>query len=303
MKRLSDKEYWNDGYRAAAGGRSSRSLSARLRAIVRNQPGSGMFRLLAPYREYLLWDVIYPGCLPRRPGTKVVEIGSAPGRYLVQLHREYGYDPWGIEYSEQGAALNRRAFADNGIDPNQVIHGDFLSPHIMERYEGFFDVVVSRGFIEHFSNAPDVIDRHIRLLKEGGSLVVGIPNLLGFNYLYTWLIDRELLRMHNLHIMEPAAYRQLFRRSDLECLFCGHYGTFDLGIARARRPGLRKVAARAAHAAQLPLNALLRITLGTRGAETRTFSPLLLYIGRKRGTPAGASTGRKGPGRVLEDVV
>ena len=288
MRRLSDEEYWDSEYRDAAGRRPSRSLPARLKALLRNAPRSGVLRLLAPYRDYLLWDVIYPGHLPRRPGAKVVEIGSAPGHYLVRLHREYGYEPYGIEYTEQGVALNRRAFADGGLDPSHVIHCDFLSQDVMDRYEGFFDVVVSRGFIEHFSDVPDVIDRHVRLLKEGGSLVVGIPNLLGFNYVYTWLIDRELLKIHNLRIMDLAAYRRLFRRPDLDRLFCGYYGTFDFGIARARRRGLRRAAVRAAHLAQLPLNALLRVTLGKRGAESRAFSPLLLYIGRKKRTTATA---------------
>jgi 2-polyprenyl-3-methyl-5-hydroxy-6-metoxy-1,4-benzoquinol methylase len=40
-----------------------------------------------------------------------------------------------------------------------------------------FDVVLSGGFIEHFTDVAAIVQKHLQLLKPGGRLVVMIPNL------------------------------------------------------------------------------------------------------------------------------
>ena len=282
MQKLSKKEYWDSQYAAKASGDNGRPGTGGLPSLIRRLVASGPLRCLQPYRTYRLWEAIYETHLPKAPGAKVVEIGSAPGHHLVRLNRRYGYDPYGIEYADAGVRLNRRVFADSGLDPDHVIHSDFFAGDVLERYRGFFDVVVSRGFIEHFSEPVDVIDRHLALLKPGGTLVVSVPNLRGFNWLCTRFSDPRALAMHNLRIMDRRVFLSLFSRPGLQRIFCGYYGTFDLVYAGASRRGLRKLLAIWAYGTQLLINAMLRLLFGARGAEGATFSPLLMYIGRKR---------------------
>ncbi len=78
------------------------------------------------YSDYLLWDVIFPRYLPRREGLKVVEIGSAPGDTLVRLKETFSFIPYGVEYSPQGAELNRKTFREHNIDASNVIEADFF---------------------------------------------------------------------------------------------------------------------------------------------------------------------------------
>jgi 2-polyprenyl-3-methyl-5-hydroxy-6-metoxy-1,4-benzoquinol methylase len=41
--------------------------------------------------------------------------------------------------------------------------------------------VISFGFIEHFDNPENVIQKHLDLLKPGGILIVGVPNFTGIH--------------------------------------------------------------------------------------------------------------------------
>ena len=102
------------------------------------------------------------------PGAAVVEIGSAPGEHLVRLSETFGLVPYGIEYSAAGVEVNRAVFAARGLDPENVIQMDFFSDECLLSCRERFDVVVSRGFIEHFADAAQVVDRHLELLKPGG---------------------------------------------------------------------------------------------------------------------------------------
>ena len=114
-----------------------------------------------------------------KPGQRVIEVGSAPGRNLVRLHRRFGLDPWGVEYTATGARLNRGRFEAIGVDPAQVIEEDALSDAFLSRWGGQFDVVFSMGFIEHFDDPGPVVRRHIELCRPGGLVVSRCPTCVG----------------------------------------------------------------------------------------------------------------------------
>ena len=136
------------------------------------------------YADYLLWENILKRYFSGIKGGKVLEIGSAPGEFLIQLSRRFDLAPYGVEITSHGAELNRSIFKSNNIDPNQVTQADFLSSDFQSKNQCTFDVVLSRGVIEHFTNVAEVIDKHINLLVPGGLLLVSIPHLRGLNYFW-----------------------------------------------------------------------------------------------------------------------
>jgi SAM-dependent methyltransferase len=222
--------------------------------------------------------------MPKTAGVRVLEVGSAPGEFLVGLHKRYGYIPYGVEYSEAGVAGNRELFVANNIDPNNVIHTDFFDDEFQRKFCGHYDIVVSRGFIEHFDNVEDVIDKHLNVLAEDGCLVVSIPNF-GRRSLYgacASLFSKDLLKTHNTDIMSREAFCGLFSREDLYKLFCGYYGTIRLSLVGAGQNSAVRFAVRCFRKLQVVLNPVLRLVFRKRGWEGRTFSPFLLYIGLKR---------------------
>ncbi len=279
MAELSTKKYWNVRWRP---GTRRGSLAGRVKALERKLVRQGLFEYTRRYSDYLLWEVIYPRYMPRSPGAKVLEIGSAPGSYLVRLSQRFGYVPYGVEYSESGVERNRQKFLAHQIDPDNVLHADFLADAFHDQYRGRFDIVVSRGFIEHFSNVGDVIDKHLNVLAPGGRLFVHIPNFRKLNYLLMWTFHRELLAMHNLDIMPKDAFAGLFDAARLERLFCGYYGTFDFGLFDTAPRSLLRPLLLGGKGLQLPLNVALRSLFGDRGRETAACSPYLLYVGIKK---------------------
>ncbi len=165
-----------------------------------------------------------------------VEIGCAPGRWLVFLNREMGYCVSGYEYLEAAAEKTRENLALCGVPAAQskVITADFLRCEAEPQY----DLVVSLGFIEHFANSEEIMTKHLDLLKPCGYLVFGIPNFSGLNRWIQWITDRYLadkvLSHHNLDVMNVAVFHEFGRRHDLEELYCGYTGGFERGLFRAR---------------------------------------------------------------------
>jgi SAM-dependent methyltransferase len=162
-------------------------------------------------------------------GESVLEIGCAPAKWLVHLAERHGAHVQGVEYSPKGADVSRRNLDACGVDG--TIHtADFFTFETEP-----VDMVVSLGFIEHFDDTTDVFARHLKLVKPGGRLVIGVPNFRGVNGLLQRLGDAPYLALHNRGAMVPRLYRELAARHGLSELFLGHIGGPDPVIVRSKR--------------------------------------------------------------------
>ena len=261
---------------------SARSITRQLKGSIKKLLGKRMLEYLGSYQDHILWNVIYQRYLPKKRNARVLEVGSAPGDFLVRFSKTFGFDPYGIEYSEKGVSLNRQIFAENNLNPDNIIHGDFLSDEFHKRYEGHFDIVISRGFIEHFTDARSIVEKHTNLLAKGGTLVISIPNLRGFNYLLARILNKEVLAMHNLAIMRKREFDNLFDKQQLSKLYCDHYGTFNFGLFNVRQNSVLQALLEICMKLQVTLNIAFRLLLGEKGAESAFFSPALIFIGVRR---------------------
>jgi SAM-dependent methyltransferase len=237
---------------------------------------------MSAYDDHLLWEVIFPKYLTQMQEARVLEVGSAPGEFLVQFARRFGCIPHGLDYSEVGVEVNKQVFGRNGFNPGNVIYADFFSDQFRKQYRESYDVVISRGFIEHFTDVESVIERHMDLLKPGGRLIISIPNLRGINYVLADLFDKEAIPRHNTEIMRKTVFKRLFDRQDLEPVFCDYYGTFSFYLFTADQSKARRSGLKFAHKVQPVLNGVFRMLFGNKGRECRYFSPSLLYIGSKQ---------------------
>jgi 2-polyprenyl-3-methyl-5-hydroxy-6-metoxy-1,4-benzoquinol methylase len=290
MSRLSEKEHWlgtHDRvarfFRPTATAVAHESFIKKSAKWLKRAVGQATVEKLAAYDEYLLWNVILPQHFNPAPGSKVLEVGSAPGVFLVEMHQKYGCVPYGVEYSEAGVELNKNVFRQNGLDPDNVIYSDFFSEDFLNRYRGQFDVVVSRGFIEHFTDVQRVVDRHIDLLRTGGYLIVSVPNLRGLNYFLARMLDSSAIPRHNISIMKKKAFTNLFEKPDLHPSFCAYYGTFSFYLFTSGSSALQSLMLKGGYQIQPILNLGFRTLFGDKGAEQGLTSPSLLYIGKKSG--------------------
>ena len=76
-------------------------------------------------------------------------------------------------------------------------------------------VACSFGFIEHFWNLEEVIERHVKLVKPGGTLILAAPNFRGLQYAFDRLLDAANLRRHVIKAMDLRAWREILLRNGM----------------------------------------------------------------------------------------
>jgi SAM-dependent methyltransferase len=163
-----------------------------------------------------------------------------------------------------------------------VIYANIFDREFQNRYKGFFDIVLSRGFIEHFDNPEEAINAHLFLLKPNGYLVVSIPNFKWMNHLFLQIFNRKLAPLHNFKIMDKDIFCTLFRQDQLTPLFCGYYGGFNFGIFHIQKGSWVRPVFHLCCKLQLFLNFIFHSLFKDRDVNNRLFSPQLLYLGIKK---------------------
>ena len=279
---LTDQEYWN-AYWSDAKALGGNSRFSKLKSWIKSLVGPGRIAYFArTYSDYVLWEGIYPRFLANQSGKSVIEIGSAPGRFLLRLKKEFGLDPYGVEYAAEGVEQNKAVFSKAGVPADHVLFFDAFGAEFLNAYRDRFDFVLSRGVIEHFDDPSSVINAHLDVLKPGGLLIITVPNYRGLNWMLKRTFDGASLPGHNLNTMKPEVFRKAFVKSGLTELHCGPFGSIDISMSRPnKRGGLLWALYMLLEKAQLPLNALMRMVWGTQAPNSRFTSPFLIYVGRK----------------------
>lgn len=203
----------------------------------------------------------------------VLEIGCANGKYLGYLHRRYGYEPHGVDFSE-GIRLTGARFATAGLAPPTLHQADLFtwSPGRL------YDLVCSFGFAEHFDDFPLTMRRHADLVAPGGLMIVTMPHFHHLQYPLHWLLDRDNLRRHNVSSMRRSAVRAAMAPLPFDVLELAYYGTFEFWTEEASPPRWHRVATRAVQLA----GAVATRVVG-RQRPNPLFSPHLYLVARRQG--------------------
>ena len=280
--KLTNKEYWDSLYhqKGRACNDNLKKSNTKI-SFLKNlrQKFRGQFN---DYNEYLFWDIILPQYLSGKKEIKALEIGSAPGDFLIKLKQAYGVIPFGVEFSESGSAYNKDLFSKYGINPDNIICGDFLTLDFQSTYKEYFDMVISRGLIEHFTDVENIIEKHIALLKSGGCLLISIPNLRKINYIFTWIFNRNILAIHNLDIMKKEVFFTLFKKARLETRYCDYYGLFTFNLFNTAKGSFLCFFHIFLRYLQLFISPLIKLTINNKNVKGNSWSPYLMYIGIKR---------------------
>ena len=206
---LTDREFWETEY-----------YWSRSRGAVRPDEGFAFDRSLAR---------VLAARAPARAGDTVVEVGCAPGKWLVFYAERFGARVSGVEYSGMGAELSRANLAACGLE-GAIHEEDFFAmvpqPH---------DIVLSFGFLEHFEDLAGTFARHVEFVAPGGRLVLGVPNFRGVNRAVQRLADPGYLARHNTAAMSRQRLRSFGRASALELEHLDYLGGFDPSLLRVDR--------------------------------------------------------------------
>jgi SAM-dependent methyltransferase len=146
--------------------------------------------------------------LPKDPGFSVAELGGSPGQYLAYLHRSLGYRVTSIDYSKVGCEKTIENFRMLGID-GTVIRADIFG-------------------------VAGVVGRHVRLVRPGGYLVLGVPNLRGINGWFMRRLRPVTYATHETAAMDLESWSTFEARFKLREVFKGYIGGFEPRIFRRR---------------------------------------------------------------------
>lgn len=213
---------------------------------------------------------------------KLIEIGSAPGHYSLAFLREFGLQPFGIEYSPKRAAIQRDLWAAHGLPGDHILCGDFFDDALVDPLLGQFDVAVSFGFIEHFADPALAVKRHLDLLKPGGVLVIMVPNI-GHGTFNGWRcrhLNPEVYGIHNIETCTESTFRKLFATGGLDLAYCGALGGYSSNFMPDRRWTSRAVA-RVSRGLSPGFQILNRLLFGGRPVNWPRFSSSLTCVARK----------------------
>jgi len=136
---------------------------------------------------------------------EILEVGCAPGRYLVYFAKEFNYSVSGIDFSEEGIAITDRNLYEHGV-AGTVMFGDFLVHEFTKQY----DIVFSAGFIEHFSDPVSIVRKMYEITKPGGIVLATIPNFGGLLGVSRKFFDLEVYKVHN-----PLSIEELRKAFDI----------------------------------------------------------------------------------------
>jgi 2-polyprenyl-3-methyl-5-hydroxy-6-metoxy-1,4-benzoquinol methylase len=175
-------------------------------------------------KDFLFHDVLSK-YVPKKQKINFLEIGGFPGQWAI-FFAKY----WGANSTLLDRYIDREVIqalsTTNAVKNINIIEGDVFDLSVNEK----FDVVMSAGFIEHFSDVNSVIDKHIDYLEPNGTLILSVPNLLGLNGLLQKIIDKETYDTHFLETMDDQNLKRIVSSKNLDIEYINYYGKFCLWL-------------------------------------------------------------------------
>lgn len=105
------------------------------------------------------------------PQGKVLDVGCGGG-YLLERMPANLWERWGTELGSD--AVQR---AKEAINPDTIFEGELES---LSLPEGYFDLVIARGVIEHVPFPRQFLNKMAQHVKPSGYIFMSGPNLKGF---------------------------------------------------------------------------------------------------------------------------
>jgi hypothetical protein len=153
--------------------------------------------------------------------ASIIEIGGFPGLYSIFFKKKFNYDVHLLDFIIIPEIISGMEKVNDLPEGSiNVIKTDFFSFTPVRN----FDIVFSYGFIEHFENIKDVIQRHANLLNDSGKLLIVLPNLKGMSGWFLKITDRGLFDKHNLKTMDLNLLKNICTEIGLKDIEVGLYG-------------------------------------------------------------------------------
>lgn len=188
---LTDKEYWDN-----------------------NESGLNYPAFKISYSDREAARVFHKAMESKRGGN-ILELGCGGSYFLPYFVKKYQMKPAGIDFSERQLKI--------AVD-NLKGNGDLRCKDIYEiQYDWIksFDVVYSRGFIEHFTTPAEIIEICLMYMKPDGIMITTVPHLKGFS---------GFIKDNNHYRMNLKDLRNMHTINDLEVIKSSYFRLLDFSV-------------------------------------------------------------------------
>lgn len=158
-------------------------------------------------------------------GHRLLELGCGGSAFLPYFAREFGFQVFGVDYSEQGCELARQMCAANGIFGHIDCADFFQAPLDLQ---GAFDVVVSFGVVEHFTDTARTLSAFAKFLRPGGLIFTTIPNMGGWVGAGQRMLAPEVFAKHE--VITRETFRQAHLDAGLVLVECDYFLFTNFGV-------------------------------------------------------------------------
>ena len=156
---------------------------------------------------------------------RLLEVGCGNSVWLSYFRKYYGFQIFGLDYSEYGCEQTRKILERDQLE-GTIVLGDLFNPP--QELLGTFDVVCSFGVVEHFTNTVEVLKAIQRFLKPGGILITTVPNLNGPTGVLQKIFYKPVYDIHV--VMDKSSISSSLKNAGLTVLQCDYYCTISFGV-------------------------------------------------------------------------
>jgi len=118
-----------------------------------------------------LWETVkfqrLEELFPHAP-QRSLEVGCGSGGASLYFHDHHGYDVTLVDMSDTALELAQRSFATNSTAPQQNVSFLKADANCLPLQDHSFDLVMSFGLLEHFTDIERPIAEQMRMLRPGG---------------------------------------------------------------------------------------------------------------------------------------
>lgn len=125
---------------------------------------------------------------------KLIEVGCARSQILPVFTKYFGFKSAGLDYSKVGCDQAKAILEKENIQ-GKIYWCDIFN--IPKDLIGKFDIVVSFGLIEHFSDTTSIVSALSTLLAPNGMIFTNVPNMTNLMGLLQRLFDKKIYDIHN----------------------------------------------------------------------------------------------------------
>jgi SAM-dependent methyltransferase len=174
-------------------------------------------------KDYIFGDILAK-LIAEKDAKTAIELGGFPGYYAIYLKKYQQMDTTLLDYFIHPGLVNE-LLEKNGLHEGdiKIIEADLFTYEPPVQY----DMVLSFGLIEHFSDTKFIIDKHLPYLKPGGTLFITLPNFKGVNGWVQRKFDLDNYNKHYIESMNPALLADYCRQLGLKEVESYYHGRFS----------------------------------------------------------------------------